>query len=132
MNDDFYRRVYEAVGQIPHGRVSTYGDLARRLGRPNGARTVGWAMRYCPAEYPWHRVVNAQGRLMTAERMPDGRLLQQVLLEEEGVVFLEPGKVDLGRYAWTGQDLSPMEGSGADRFARTGCRVPAQGNCPHP
>jgi methylated-DNA-protein-cysteine methyltransferase related protein len=100
--DDTFRRVYQLVARIPSGRVASYGDLARRLGMPNGARTVGWAMRYCSADFPWHRVVNSQGKLMTGERTPEGKLLQQVLLEEEGVTFARPGYVDMEHYEWVG------------------------------
>ena len=101
MNKPFFSRVYQLVSRIPSGRVATYGDLAWMLGLPQGARVVGWAMRYCPEGYPWHRVVNAQGRLRTSERLPDGKLLQQALLEEEGVIFAAPGRIDLERYIWS-------------------------------
>lgn len=101
MNDDFFRQVYRLVAQIPPGRVMTYGDIALCLGRPGGGRTVGWALRHSPAGLPWQRVVNSQGGCSVGERLPDGRLLQQVLLEEEGVVFDSNGRLDLTRYGWT-------------------------------
>ncbi|MDI7276795.1 MAG: MGMT family protein [Anaerolineae bacterium] len=102
MSSDLYERVYRIVATIPAGRVLTYGDIARMLGRPRGGRLVGWAMRHCPEGLPWYRVVNAQGRLSVTARYPDGRLMQQALLEEEGVVFDAEGRLDVGRYAWTG------------------------------
>ncbi len=104
MSDDFYQRVYQIVARVPAGTVITYGDIARLLGRPNGARAVGWAMRHCPEGLPWHRVVNAQGRLSVAARYPDGKLMQQALLEEEGVAFDAEGHLDVAKYAWTGVD----------------------------
>ena len=54
----FFRRVYALVRSVPRGRVVTYGQIARALGAPRAARTVGWAMRDCPADVPWQRVVN--------------------------------------------------------------------------
>ena len=102
MSDPFFERVYALVAHVPRGKVVTYGEIARMLGRPSGARAVGWAMRSCSGDYPWHRVVNAQGRPSTTERLPDGKLLQQALLEEEGVVFSASGCLDLDIYGWRG------------------------------
>ncbi len=103
MNDDFFQRVYDLIAAVPPGRVITYGEIARLLGRPGGSRTVGWAMGQCPDGYPWYRVVNAQGRLSVTARYPDGKLMQQALLEEEGVIFDAEGRLDLDRYAWAGK-----------------------------
>src|SRR5207244_11707400 len=65
--DGFFARVYAAVRAIPRGRVATYGQLARLLGVPRGARAVGWALRaLSPAReerVPWHRAVGPGGRL---------------------------------------------------------------------
>ena len=104
MNDNFLRRVYRLVARIPRGKVVTYGEIARMLGRPSGARAVGWAMHHCPEGLPWHRVVNAQGRVSLTARYPDGKLVQQALLEEEGVAFDAAGRLDLEKYAWTTVD----------------------------
>ena len=60
---DRYRRIYAAVLAIPRGSVASYGDVARRAGLPRGARLVGRALAGCPAHVPWHRVVNAAGRI---------------------------------------------------------------------
>ena len=102
MSASFYERVFQVVAQIPRGRAMTYGQIARVLGRPNGARAVGWAMRRCPEGAPWHRVVNARGEFSVMTRCPDGRLMQQALLEAEGVVFTGEGRFDLEQYAWAG------------------------------
>lgn len=99
----FAQRVYALVAQIPPGRVTTYGMLARQLGVPRGARIVGWAMHNCPEGLPWHRVVTASGR-------PGGHPashraeLQWALLRDEGVepsagAASEP-RIDLVRYGW--------------------------------
>lgn len=99
-DESFFRRVYELVATVPAGRVITYGEVARLLGRRSGARAVGWALRQCPADVPWYRVVNVQGRLSVAARYPDGRLMQQALLEEEGVIFDAEGRLNLQEHLW--------------------------------
>jgi len=101
-DEPFFAQVYALVAAIPPGRVMTYGDIALCLGRPGGGRTVGWAMRHCPDGLPWHRVVNSRGALSTGARLPDGKLVQQALLEEEGVAFDHAGRLDLARYGWEG------------------------------
>lgn len=93
-----FDRVYAIVRRIPPGRVATYGQIARLLDWPRGARTVGWALRALKpgSGVPWHRVVNAQGRISI-----DDAAHQQALLEAEDVVFDETGRIDLNRYRWT-------------------------------
>lgn len=94
-----FERVHEVVAKVPPGKVVTYGQIARSMGMPHGARTVGWAMRSCPDEVPWHRVVNSQGRV--SERGRDlGVSLQRTMLEEEGVVFSDSGRIDLTISGW--------------------------------
>ena len=89
--NSFYGQVYGIVEQIPHGKVMSYGQIARMLGRSRGARIVGWAMRYCPEGLPWQRVVMADGSVTGGEYSD----LRRALLEEEGVVFLTDGRVDM-------------------------------------
>jgi methylated-DNA-protein-cysteine methyltransferase-like protein len=92
------RAVYRLVRRIPRGRVLTYGEIAARLGWPRGARMVGHAMRVCPPDIPWHRVVNAQGGISL--RAPvSGMLTQRIRLEQEGVA-LRAGRVPLRLYRW--------------------------------
>lgn len=90
--------VYRLIKKIPRGRVTTYGQLARKLRLRGGARAVGYAMAACPSGrgIPWHRVIGAGGRLLIPE--PHGSL-QRRLLESEGV-RVEFGRVDMARYAW--------------------------------
>ena len=108
---DFYEAVYDLVAQIPKGCVMTYGQIAVLLGRPTGARAVGYALRQTPSErkIPWQRVINSQGRisprgLTKPEHEPT---LQQILLEKEGVEFDEQGKTELERYLWEPKQKRP-------------------------
>ena len=89
-------RIWRAVAAIPRGEVASYGGIARRAGLPRRARLVGHALKVAPAELelPWHRVLNAQGRISLPAGSKAHRL-QRRLLEEEGVVFRN-GRVDLG------------------------------------
>ena len=97
--ESFYRRVYALVSQVPEGRVVTYGQVAAALGDRRQARTVGWAMRVCPAHVPWHRVVNAKGRI-SIRPLHRGFNPQRALLEDEGVVFDDNDCIDLDRFGW--------------------------------
>jgi methylated-DNA-protein-cysteine methyltransferase related protein len=91
--------VYRLVKRIPRGRVTTYGEIARALKVPGGARVVGYAMAGCPngRGIPWHRVVGAGGRLIIREPYASK---QRRLLESEGVdVGLR--SIDMGRFHWS-------------------------------
>jgi methylated-DNA-protein-cysteine methyltransferase-like protein len=88
-NDGFFSRVYEVVKQIPEGRVSSYGAIARYLGTAGSARMVGWAMNNAHQlnEYiPAHRVVNRNGLLTGKHHFP-GKNMMQELLENEGIII---------------------------------------------
>jgi methylated-DNA-protein-cysteine methyltransferase-like protein len=78
--------------------VATYGQIAALLGRPRAARAVGRAMRACPSDVPWHRVVNASGGISRRARM-ESMLTQRLLLGRDGVA-LRSGRVSLTRYRW--------------------------------
>ncbi len=95
--DNLFVRVYAVVRRVPRGRVVTYGQVARALGMPRGARTIGWAMRACPPNVPWHRVVNARGEISL--RPTTGFHEQSARLRAEGV-HLRAGRIDLDRYGW--------------------------------
>ncbi len=97
-NDGSWNYIYRLVKQIPRGNVTTYGQLARLLHVPGGARTVGFAMAGCPSGYgiPWHRVVGAGGRLLPREPHASK---QRMLLETEGTTFLGM-KVNLTAHEW--------------------------------
>lgn len=92
----FNTDVLNIVSQIPFGRVTTYGTIASLAGWPSHSRMVGRTLRYSPeaTTLPCHRVVNTVGR--TAP----GWSRQRTLLEEEGVIFLPNGHVDMKRFLW--------------------------------
>jgi methylated-DNA-protein-cysteine methyltransferase related protein len=90
--------VYKWVKQIPRGRVTTYGALAKALRLRGGARTAGRAMAATPSGkgIPWHRVVGDRGKLLIREPYSS---LQRKLLQSEGVQLVE-SRVDLKTYLW--------------------------------
>ena len=94
----FQGAVYALVRRIPSGHVVTYGQVAALVGRVRSARAVGGAIGRCPADVPWHRVVNAQGRI-SRRRSESGMLTQRIRLEHEGV-RLRRGRVPLTSYQW--------------------------------
>ncbi|MBN1139582.1 MAG: MGMT family protein [Anaerolineae bacterium] len=110
MSQTLFDKIYWIVQRIPPGRVATYGQIARLVGIPRGARTVGWALHSLPddVEVPWQRVINAQGRVSTGWE-GDESSDQRALLEVEGVVFDEQGRVDLKAYGWVGLDLAEWQ-----------------------
>ena len=95
-----HERIYAVVKRIPKGKVATYGQIARIVGRCT-ARMVGYAMAAVPAgsRVPWQRVLNAQG-MISARSHGDGGERQRVKLEKDGVKFDARGKVDLLVFGW--------------------------------
>ncbi len=104
MSAAIYELVWAAVKRIPRGKVATYGQIAALAGMPRHARQAGYALSALPANkrIPWHRVINAQGRISLRLKHWDSATdeLQRILLEDEGVVFDSTGRVDLKRFRW--------------------------------
>jgi methylated-DNA-protein-cysteine methyltransferase-like protein len=95
-----YDKIYTVVKKIPHGRVATYGQIARLIGIPRHARQVGYALNALnDNNVPWHRVINAKGEISSRSN-PDYENLQKILLEEEGVTFDKDGRISLTKYLW--------------------------------
>ena len=94
--EQFKREIYEIVSAIPHGKVLTYGEIARLAGYPNHSRLVGRVMQGASSALglPCHRVVNSQGRIAP------GWIEQRQLLEKEGVRFKANGCVDMKVFQW--------------------------------
>jgi methylated-DNA-protein-cysteine methyltransferase-like protein len=94
-----YAVILRTVRRIPRGRVATYGLIAKVAGFANQPRLVGYALRHADDSVPWHRVINAAGRI-SPRAEPDSIPLQRVLLEAEGVRFDARDRIDLRRYRW--------------------------------
>ena len=107
----FRIHVWEIVRMIPFGKVATYGQIAKLVMMPMGIpehdfrafapRWVGGAMAACPADVPWQRVINAQGKISLKGK---DKSLQQELLEAEGVIFDDRQQVDLKSFGWYGPE----------------------------
>lgn len=102
---DFYEQVYRVVKTIPPGRVMTYGQIATLLGAPRAARAVGYALRACKGrdDVPWQRVINGQGGI-SARGDGERPVLQQALLEDEGIVFGPDDTCNLKQYRFEPHD----------------------------
>ncbi|UCE01392.1 MAG: MGMT family protein [Candidatus Latescibacterota bacterium] len=96
-----YATIYAVVRRIPRGRVATYGQVAALARLPGHARQVGYALHALPdaSGVPWHRVINAQGRV-SRRAEPGWEELQRQLLEGEGVRFDSGGRTSLVRFGW--------------------------------
>lgn len=103
-----YKRIYAEVRKVPRGKVATYGQIARLAGFPRHARLVGYALNALPDDtrLPWHRIVNAEGRV-SPRKNSDGDLVQRLLLEAEGIVFDARGAVTLTTVLWTPRPSTP-------------------------
>ena len=108
-----YERIYAIVSQIPYGQVATYGQVAELAGLPGHARLVGYALYRVALpdrSIPWHRVINAQGKVSESPRRNGSDRLQRELLEAEGVIFSAEQRIDFKQFAWRCSALSNGEG----------------------
>lgn len=104
----FNNQVWEIVRQVPPGKVTTYGQVAKMIPPPGdmpqrsydafSPRWVGGAMAACPDDVPWQRVINSKGEIS----LRPGAEKQRQLLESEGVEFDDQNRVDLKKYRWFG------------------------------
>lgn len=102
METNFFNRVYTIAKQIPYGKVTSYGAIAKALGSGRSARMVGWAMNasHNLEDVPAHRVVNRKG-LLTGKMHFDGTNLMQQLLESEGIEVVDNQIQNLEKVFWT-------------------------------
>jgi methylated-DNA-protein-cysteine methyltransferase-like protein len=100
-NSDFFEKVYEVVRQIPYGKVSTYGAIAKAIGAAKSARTVGYAMNasHTHEDVPAHRVVNRNGVLTGKHHFPGTHVMQQ-MLEAEGVEVKNDQILNFEKHLW--------------------------------
>ncbi|KAK2808502.1 hypothetical protein FQN50_004711 [Emmonsiellopsis sp. PD_5] len=124
----WFNAVYDAVQQIPRGKVTSYGHIARLLGQPQRSRQVGVCLKHLPSNspgtdhyyhsdnVPWQRVVNAKG--MISHRGPGSAARQAAVLEQEGVAVQADSmgeySIDLGRYGWYPERLAGDESDESD------------------
>ena len=96
-----YLCIYGIVNRIPRGKVATYGQIAILAGMPGHARQVGYALHSLPdgSEVPWQRVINRNGRI-SLRAYPEAEYIQRALLEAEGVLFDDQGRISLAKYQW--------------------------------
>jgi len=99
--ENFFEKVYAVARQIPYGKVTSYGAIAKALGTARSARMVGWAMNasHNMDDVPAHRVVNRKG-LLTGKHHFDGTNLMQQLLENEGIEVVDNQIVDFEKHFW--------------------------------
>ncbi|HET9765587.1 MAG TPA: MGMT family protein, partial [Thermoanaerobaculia bacterium] len=129
-------RIYAVVARVPRGRVVTYGQVAALAGLPRQARLVGYAMHGLPdgSTLPWHRVINAQGKVSLRSFAGPSEGLQRHLLEEEGVAFDDNGRVSLKRFRWKprassvtrAHSAAAAEGAGKPRSSAAAKNVAAK------
>ncbi len=98
----FFNKVYDVVQQIPPGRVTSYGAIAKYLGSTGSARMVGWAMNAShghPGFVPAHRVVNRNGLLTGKNHFGTSNAMKE-LLEAEGLKFKGDQIVNFKEHFW--------------------------------
>jgi methylated-DNA-protein-cysteine methyltransferase-like protein len=107
MDAAFFERVYAVVRQIPYGKVTSYGAIAKAIGAGKSARMVGYAMNASHAleDVPAHRVVNRVGMLTGKHHFPGSNLMQQ-LLESEGIRVENNQIVNFHQHFWDPQKQS--------------------------
>ncbi len=96
-----YEAIYTVVKRIPRGRVATYGQIASLAGMPGHARQVGYALHNLPdgSRVPWHRVINARGRISFHPSSMEWAV-QKALLESEVVAVSADRGISLARFQW--------------------------------
>ncbi|UGA53849.1 MGMT family protein [Vibrio sp. VB16] len=97
--DQFLAQIFVVIHQIPSGKVSTYGEIAKMAGYPGYARHVGKALSNLPKDstLPWFRVINSAGKISLKG---DSFARQKEQLEKDGVQVSEMGRVSLKTYKW--------------------------------
>lgn len=108
MQRDYFEDVYEVVRQVPPGRVTTYGAIARYLSLRAGARMVGWAMNSSHGiDVPAHRVVNRLG-VLSGKHFFGSPTAMQELLEAEGVQVVDDRVVAFDQCYWDPSAEMPL------------------------
>ncbi|MFW9998771.1 MAG: MGMT family protein [Candidatus Hodarchaeota archaeon] len=97
---DFTQRIINIIKRIPEGKVLTYGFIAKLAGNPRAARQVSWILHSSSKKYdlPWHRVISSKGKI-SLKAVEDCEY-QKILLEQEGIKFLNGFNLNLKEYLW--------------------------------
>jgi len=109
MVTEFTGNVIRIIGNIPPGKVLSYGRIAFLAGSPRGARQVTTILHSSTGKYdlPWHRVVNSKGRISFGN--PAAYSVQKQLLESEGIVFSHDDRIDLKRFLWRVRSMDDID-----------------------
>ncbi|KAL3425809.1 6-O-methylguanine DNA methyltransferase [Phlyctema vagabunda] len=120
----FFHAVYSAIQEIPRGKVTSYGHIARLVGTPQRPRQVGVCLKHLPnddslpfhnANVPWQRVISSKG-IISPRGHPSGAANQALALQGEGVIVVTGSlgelKVDLTEYGWFPRQLPSEEAAG--------------------
>lgn len=127
---EFHAAVYHVVRQIPPGKVTSYGHIAKLVGMPRHSRHVGQALKYLSPDVvppiPWQRVLSSSGTISSRGPGTDGAQRQRQALEAEGVAVTDGRegdlRVNLKEYGWfpapgtidTGVEVQDDEADEAD------------------
>ncbi|KAH8590324.1 6-O-methylguanine DNA methyltransferase [Bisporella sp. PMI_857] len=120
----FFHAVYSAIQEIPYGKVTSYGHIAKLVGTPQRPRQVGVCLKHLPSDpshtfhngnVPWQRVINSQG-IISPRGHPSGAAHQAQVLRGEGVTVNTSAmgelRIDLGEYGWFPRQLPSEEAAG--------------------
>ena len=93
-------RIWDTISDIPRGKVASYGQVADVAGIPRGARQVGYALRHLPqgSDVPWHRVIQASGKIAFDKDTPQYNEQKQRLQQEDVAVIA--GRIEMQKYRW--------------------------------
>lgn len=100
-SDELATQILSVIQLIPQAKIATYGQIAKLAGLPKHARLVGYVLKHLDATstIPWHRVVNAQGKISTQRCNEKGENIQQLKLAAENI-FVVNGRISLKQYQW--------------------------------
>ena len=102
MEKNFFEKVFDITQQIPVGKVTSYGAIARFIGSPQSARMVGWALNKSELQtpsVPAHRVVNRNGLLTGKNHFANMNTMVE-LLENEGVLVEDNKVINFEEHFW--------------------------------
>jgi len=114
----FTKKVLQKISQIPKGKVATYKQIAGLAGKPQGSRGVAWILHSCSTTYklPWHRVLNAQGKISFEKNSSNFRR-QKKKLESEGVILNPEGQLSLSQFQWKKRPATKRKANSPKMFS---------------